>query len=229
MCVVFFELLKMSEARFSGWAVVLSSVSFKLSWDLISANLFCFELFCEFCAASGFLLIELLCFLWSYWALAEFTLSSLFVFTCSDFILVFRSESERLGFLQHDLFNIFARLKHVTCFSFTYVSVLGNGSITALFFVMGGPPTPVLNSSLIFFHRTVGCPHYSVHLLSSLCGTGREVVLRFIQQGVLLVLVCEPRPSGKDGWNASTAYRDRRMGDGGRRAALERWRWSVEP
>lgn len=103
------------------------------------------------------------------------------------------------GFLQHDLFNIFARLKHVTCFSFTCVSVLGNGSITALFFVMGGPPTPVLNSSLIFFHRTVGCSHYSVHLLSSLCGTGREVVLRFIQQGVLLVLVCEPRPSGKDG------------------------------
>lgn len=118
-------------------------------------------------------------------------------------------------------------MSHV--FFFTCVSVLGNGSITALFFVMGGPTTPVLNSSVIFFHRTVGCSHNSVHLLSSLCGTGREVVLRFIQQGVLLVLVCEPRPSGKDGWNASTAYRDRRMGDGGRRAALEGWRWSVEP
>lgn len=66
MCVVFFELLKMSETCFSGRAVVLSSVSFKLSWDLISATLFCFELFCEFCAVSGFLLIELLCFLRSY-------------------------------------------------------------------------------------------------------------------------------------------------------------------
>lgn len=143
MCVVFFELLKMSE-RVSVAGPSFPSNSAGIWFQPISFVSSCFVSFAPY---QDFYLLS--CFV--FFGLIELWLSLPHrAFLLSHALILFWYFVQNQS-VSPSCSNIFARLKHVT-------SVLGNGSITALFFVMGGPPTPVLNSSVIFFILSTSCP-----------------------------------------------------------------------